>query len=185
MRLLLICLGGAIGTGARYLTSLWALEAFGVAFRFGTLIFNGVRLFLVSFIVETAGMTNAISPDVRLMLTAGVMGGFTTYSAFNFETTAYLRMGAWGTAVANIGVTLVGCLAAGFAGVALAKVLFGRESGPVIPNPPEGAKRRSTVRNPRLKPRAVISGYQPGIPHRALPLRGAAGFGMTARLSPS
>jgi CrcB protein len=126
MRLTLICLGGAIGTGARYLTSLWALAAFGASFPFGTLIVNTLGSFLIAFIVEMAGMTNAISPDVRLMLTTGVMGGFTTYSAFNFETTAYLRMGTWGTAFANVGVTLVGCLAAGFAGVALARLIFGR-----------------------------------------------------------
>src|SRR4051794_19362651 len=126
MRFVLICLGGAIGTGARYLTSLWALSAFGAAFPFGTLIVNALGSFLIAFIVEMAGMTNAISADVRLMLTTGVMGGFTTYSAFNFETTAYMRMGSFGTALANVGVTLFGCLAAGFAGVALARVLFAR-----------------------------------------------------------
>jgi CrcB protein len=126
MRFILICLGGAIGTEARYLTSLWALAAFGAAFPFGTLIVNTIGSLLIAFIVEMAGMTNAISPDVRLMLTTGVMGGFTTYSAFNFETTAYLRMGQWGTAFANVGVTLLGCFAAGMAGVALARVLFGR-----------------------------------------------------------
>jgi CrcB protein len=126
MRLFLICLGGAIGTGARYLTSLWALAAFGAAFPFGTLIVNTLGSFLIAFIVEMAGTTNVISPDVRLMLTTGVMGGFTTYSAFNFETTAYLRMSQWGTAAANVGATLLGCLAAGFAGVALARLLFAR-----------------------------------------------------------
>ena len=126
MRFLLICFGGAIGTGARYLTSLWALNAFNAAFPFGTLIVNVLGSFLIAFIVETAGMTHVVSDDVRLMLTAGVMGGFTTYSAFNFETTGYLRMGAFGTALVNVGVTLLGCLAAGFAGVALARVLFGR-----------------------------------------------------------
>jgi CrcB protein len=126
MRLFLICLGGAIGTGARYLTYLWALAAFGSAFPFGTLIVNAAGSFLIAFIVETAGTTHLISDDVRLMLTTGVMGGFTTYSAFNFETTGYLRMGQWGTAVANVGVTLVLCLAAGFAGVAFARALFPR-----------------------------------------------------------
>jgi CrcB protein len=54
------------------------------------------------------------------------MGGFTTYSTFNFETAGYLRMGAFGTALMNVGVTVFGCLAAGFAGVALARLLFGR-----------------------------------------------------------
>src|SRR4051794_40130954 len=106
MRFLLICLGGAIGTGARYLTSLWALATFGAAFPFGTLIVNTLGSFLIAFLVETAGATHTIPADVRLMLTAGVMGGFTTYSAFNFETTAYLRMGSFGTALANAGVTL-------------------------------------------------------------------------------
>lgn len=126
MRFLLICLGGAIGTGARYLTYLWALAAFGAAFPFGTLIVNTAGSFLIALIVETAGVTHMISDDVRLMLTTGVMGGFTTYSTFNFETTGYLRMGQWGTALANVGVTLVLCLAAGFAGVALARVIFAR-----------------------------------------------------------
>ncbi|MEA2328976.1 MAG: fluoride exporter, partial [Thermoanaerobaculia bacterium] len=63
MRFFLICLGGAIGTGARYLTSLWALTAFGAAFPFGTLIVNALGSFLIAFIVETAGTSNAISPD--------------------------------------------------------------------------------------------------------------------------
>jgi CrcB protein len=126
MRFFLICMGGAIGTGARYLTSLWALAAFGGGFPIGTLIVNVAGSFLMGLIVETAGVTHALSPDVRLMLTAGVMGGFTTYSAFNFETTAYLRMGQWTTAFANVGATLLGCFLAGFAGVAVARVLFGR-----------------------------------------------------------
>src|SRR3954468_137662 len=126
MRLTLICLGGAIGTGARYLTSLWALAAFGAAFPFGTLIVNGVGSFLISFIVGAAGMTNAISPDVRLMLTTGVMGGFTTYSAFNFETSAYMRMGSFGTAALNLGVPGFGRQTAGLAGVTFARLHFRR-----------------------------------------------------------
>src|SRR4051812_23895109 len=126
MRFVLICLGGAIGTGARYLTSLWALAMFGAAFPFGTLIVNTLGSFLIAFIVETAGTTHTISPDVRLMLTAGVMGGFTTYSAFNFETSNYFRAGAWGLGMVNAGATFFGCLAAGLAGLALARLLFGR-----------------------------------------------------------
>jgi CrcB protein len=126
MRFLLICLGGAIGTGARYLTSLWALAAFGAAFPFGTLIVNALGSFLIAFIVETVGTTNAISVDLRLMLTTGVMGGFTTYSAFNYDTTNYFRDGAWGLGMVNAGATFFGCLAAGLAGLALARLLFGR-----------------------------------------------------------
>jgi CrcB protein len=126
MRFLLICLGGAIGTGARYLTSLWAASAFGVAFPIGTLIVNVVGSFLIGFIVQMSSTTDLISSDMRLMLTTGVMGGFTTYSTFNYETTNYFRSGAWGLGVMNAGVTFFGCLIAGLAGVALARLLFGR-----------------------------------------------------------
>jgi CrcB protein len=126
MRLTLICLGGAIGTGARYLTSLWAATAFGATFPAGTLIVNVAGSFLLAFIMQTSAATELISSDVRLMLTTGVMGGFTTYSTFNYETTNYLRAGAWGLGMVNAGATFFGCLAAGLAGLALARLLFGR-----------------------------------------------------------
>jgi fluoride exporter len=126
MRLLIICLGGAIGTGARYLTSLWAASAFGVTFPAGTLIVNIAGSFLIGFIMQTSASTELISSDVRLMLTTGLMGGFTTYSTFNYETTNYFRAGAWGLGVVNAGATFFGCLAAGLAGLALARLIVGR-----------------------------------------------------------
>ena len=66
------------------------------------------------------------SADVRMMLTTGVMGGFTTYSTFNYETTEFLREGAWPLAAANVLGTVAICLAAGFAGVAAARMIVGR-----------------------------------------------------------
>lgn len=126
MRLTLICFGGALGTGARYLTSLWAASAFGTAFPAGTLIVNLAGSFLLAFIMQAAGASELIAPDLKAMLTTGVMGGFTTYSTFNYETTGYFREGAWLLGAVNIGVTVLGCLAAGLAGFALARMLFGR-----------------------------------------------------------
>src|SRR5437763_4667840 len=126
MRFLLICLGGAIGTGARYLTSLWAASAFGIAFPAGTLIVNVAGSFLIAFIMQTSASTELISSDVRLMLTTGVMGGFTTYSTFNYETTNYFRAGAWVVGMMNAGATFFDCLAAGLSGLALAWRLVGR-----------------------------------------------------------
>lgn len=125
-RFLLVCLGGAIGTAARYLTALWAAAALGTTFPFGTLIVNTLGSFLIAFLMQTATATELLSPDVRLMLTTGVMGGFTTYSTFNYETTGYLREGAYAMALLNLSVTVVGCLVAGLAGLALARLLFGR-----------------------------------------------------------
>ncbi len=126
LRFTLICLGGAIGTAARYLTALGAASLFGTAFPFGTLIVNVVGSFLIALIMQIGSTTELISADMRMMLTTGVMGGFTTYSTFNYETTGYFREGAWLLGVANIGVTVLGCLAAGVAGLACARLIVGR-----------------------------------------------------------
>jgi fluoride exporter len=120
-RFLLVCIGGAIGTAARYLTALWVPTLLGSSFPFATLIINGAGSFLIAFIMQLG-----FSPDVRAMLTTGVMGGFTTYSTFNYETTEFLREGAWLFATANILGTITICLVAGFAGAALARMMVGR-----------------------------------------------------------
>jgi CrcB protein len=125
-RFLLICLGGAIGSGARYLTALAAASAFGIAFPFGTLIVNVAGSFLLGFVMHFGTSTELLSTDVRLMLTSGVLGGFTTYSSFNYETTSYFREGAWAVGMMNIAATVFGCLLAGFAGLALARAIVGR-----------------------------------------------------------
>jgi CrcB protein len=126
LRFFLICFGGAIGTAARYLTALWAANALGTTFPFGTLIVNLTGSFLLAFVMHVSTATELISPDVRATLTTGVMGGFTTYSTFNYETTIYFREGAWFLGAVNITATVVGCLAAGIAGLALARLAVGR-----------------------------------------------------------
>lgn len=120
-RFILVCIGGAIGTAARYLTALWVPALFGASFPWATLIVNGVGSFLIAFIMQIG-----FSPDIRATLTTGVMGGFTTYSTFNYETTEFLREGAWAFAAANIIGTVTICLVAGFAGAALARMMVGR-----------------------------------------------------------
>jgi len=125
-RFFLVCLGGAVGSGARYATALWAASALGSVFPFGTLIVNLAGSFLLGFLMHAATATELLSPDLRLMLATGVMGGFTTYSTFNYETTQYFREGAWEVGFVNVAATLMGCLAAGLAGVALARLIFGR-----------------------------------------------------------
>ena len=124
-RFLWICLGGAAGTGARYLLSGWALSALGVSFPWGTLSVNVIGSFLLGLLMQVGVATPVMSPTLRLALTTGVMGGFTTYSTFNWETMRYIQDGAWRLALGNVVLTLALCLAAGFAGVALGRSLFG------------------------------------------------------------
>ena len=124
-RFLWICLGGAAGTGARYLLSGWALAALGPSFPWGTLAVNVIGSFLLGLLMQVGVTTSLLSPTLRLALTTGVMGGFTTYSTFNYETMRYIQDSAWRLAVGNVLATLVLCLVAGFAGVVLGRALFG------------------------------------------------------------
>ena len=124
-RFLWICLGGAAGTGARYLLSGWALAALGAAFPWGTWIINVLGSFLLGLLMQIGLATPLFSPTLRLTLTTGVMGGFTTYSTFNYETIRYAQDGSWPVALANVLATLLGCLVAGLAGVALGRWIFG------------------------------------------------------------
>ncbi|HEY3173138.1 MAG TPA: fluoride efflux transporter CrcB [Thermoanaerobaculia bacterium] len=125
VRFLWICAGGAIGTGARYLISGWAARRFGASFPFGTLAVNLIGCFLIGAIMHVALTTAIVSPGLRVVLAVGVMGGFTTYSGFNFETLQYLREGAWLLGISNAVVMVGTCLAAGVAGLVSARWLVG------------------------------------------------------------
>ncbi len=124
-RFLWICLGGAAGTGARYLLSGWLLRAAGPGFPWGTLAVNVIGSFLLGLIMQVSLTTGLISPTLRLGLTTGVMGGFTTYSTFNYETLQYLQQNEWLAAFANVAATLLLCLAAGALGVLGGRLLAG------------------------------------------------------------
>ena len=124
-RLLWISLGGALGTAARYLVSVWLLRALGPAFPYGTLAVNVIGSFLLGAIMQAGLDTTLLPPTTRAVLGTGVMGGFTTYSTFNYETLQYLQEGAWAMAGLNVAATLLVCLAAGALGVALARAVLG------------------------------------------------------------
>lgn len=124
-RFLWICAAGALGTGARYLISGWALAVLGAGFPYGTLAVNVIGSFLIGLVMQVGLATPLLSPAVRMTLTTGFLGGFTTYSSFNYETIRYVQDGAWKLAVGNVAITLATCLAAGFAGIALGRSLFG------------------------------------------------------------
>ncbi|MGD0836836.1 MAG: fluoride efflux transporter CrcB [Polyangia bacterium] len=122
-KLLLVALGGALGTGARYLLSVWALTTLGPAFPYGTLAVNAIGSFLICAIMHLAVVANVITPTLRLFLTTGILGGFTTYSSFDYETFRYAQEGAYPTAALYVSLTLVLCFAAGIAGDGVAKLL--------------------------------------------------------------
>ena len=124
-RFLWICLGGAVGTGARYLLSGWLARAAGPGFPWGTLAVNVTGSFLLGLIMQIALGTDLLSPTLRLTLTTGVMGGFTTYSTFNYETLQYLQQNDWLMGALNLSATVVACLAAGSLGLVAGRLLAG------------------------------------------------------------
>lgn len=125
VQFLLICLGSAIGGGARYLLSGWTLVLFGTTFPYSTLTVNIVGSFLVGIIMHLGLTPELLSPTTRVFLTTGVLGGFTTYSSFNYETIQVLQDGGFIKGTLNILVMVLSCLVAGFLGLALARRLVG------------------------------------------------------------
>jgi CrcB protein len=124
-RFLLICLAGAAGTGARYLVSLWATQRLGATFPYGTLIVNLVGCFVIAAVMRTA-LALSWSATLRMTMTVGFLGGFTTYSSFNYETARLLEEGSSGLAALNVVVTLTGGFVAGLLGTLSAAQLIGR-----------------------------------------------------------
>jgi fluoride exporter len=124
-RLFWICLAGAAGSGARYLTGLWASQRLGNAFPYGTLIVNLIGCFFIAAIMHAA-LTLAWSPTVRAAITIGFVGGLTTYSSFNYETMRLFEEGAPTMAALNVAVTVFGGFTAGWLGLLAAREALGR-----------------------------------------------------------
>lgn len=124
-RVFLVALGGALGSVARYGVGVAAPRVLGSGFPWGTLLVNVVGSFLIALVMHLAVATAAISPSARLFLTTGVMGGFTTYSSFNYETLNLVGERLWGVAALNVAVTVLGCLVAGVLGQAAGRAMGG------------------------------------------------------------
>jgi len=92
-------------------------------FPFGTLIVNLVGCFFIGFVHSFATLTVRLSPDARIFLTTGVMGGLTTYSSFNYEALVMLDQGRTTHAVVYALAMVLGCATAGVLGLAGARAV--------------------------------------------------------------
>jgi len=105
------------------LTTLAAVRFVSPTFPVGTLVVNVVGCFLIGFVHAFATLTARISPEARLFLTTGVMGGLTTYSSFNYEALALVEQARVAAAVLYTVATVLGCAAAGLLGTWSARAL--------------------------------------------------------------
>ena len=127
MTLAYVALGGALGALARYGISGWVYDRMGESFPWGTLVVNLVGCLALGLVIRWL-QVSAVSPEVRPFLTIGVLGAFTTFSTFSYETMALLQEGQWLRAGLYMGGSVVLGLIAMVAGMALATA-FARAGG--------------------------------------------------------
>ncbi len=113
MTLLLIAAGGALGSVARYLFSSFVLRATASLFPVGTFAVNVAGCAVFGLIVGAAQQRFVLSPEARAFLLIGILGGFTTFSSFAYESFALMRDGQFLAAAFNI----VGQVTAGVVGL--------------------------------------------------------------------
>lgn len=120
--MLLVMLGGGLGAGGRFLAGRWMAALAGETYPWGTLTVNLVGALLMGVLVgATAKM--AASDPARLFLAVGVLGGFTTFSAFSLEVVTMIERGAWVPAFGYALASVIGSVIALFGGLALARGL--------------------------------------------------------------
>jgi fluoride exporter len=122
--ILLVAVGGAVGSVARYLVGLGMTRLMGMAFPWGTLTVNIVGSFAIGILTELVARRFDASAELRLLLVVGFLGGFTTFSSFSLDTMALVERGASVSAFAYVGASLVLALGAAFGGLLLGRSLF-------------------------------------------------------------
>jgi CrcB protein len=122
MAYLWVAIGGALGSVGRYGCSGLALRWFGLGFPYGTLFVNVAGSFVIGVLGTLAldGERSLSTTDVRAFLIVGILGGFTTFSSFSFETLNLARTGNLSGAAMNVVLSLVLCLGAVWLGYASA-----------------------------------------------------------------
>lgn len=123
MQLLYIGIFGGLGCVARFLASGWTYQLVGRSLPYGTLLVNIVGSFLLGLLMTFGLRTTLVSPELRIGLTVGFMGGFTTFSTFSYETLKLLEEGSIWQAGANIVLNVLLCLVFALLGVFVARQL--------------------------------------------------------------
>lgn len=120
---LLVFAGGGIGAIARYWLSGFVYQKIGSDFPSGTLLVNILGCLLIGIMMSVLEERFVVYPSLRIFLTMGILGGFTTFSSFSFETVALLRDGELFYATANVVLSVVTCLGSTWLGFSLGKIL--------------------------------------------------------------
>lgn len=116
-----IALGGALGAVGRYALSSQITHWIGPGFPWGILAVNVAGCFVMGVIAELGALTLNLSPEMRAFLTTGILGGFTTFSAFALDSAVMIERGDWGATVLYVSASVLGSIAALFLGLGVVR----------------------------------------------------------------
>jgi len=120
-RYLAVLLGGGVGSLARYVAGSAIMRRFGGGFPLGTFVINVTGSFLIGLLMTVLTERLEWNPNWRLLLVAGFLGGYTTFSSFEYESLQAMRQGAAGIALLNLAGSVVAGYMAVWLGAALAE----------------------------------------------------------------
>ena len=122
IKLFSIGMGGFLGAVLRYWISGWVYSFYRTDFPLGTLLVNIVGSFVLGILVGLSDH-HILNPNIRLFMTIGLMGAFTTFSTFSYETVMLLQVNAVGKALLNIFLSLFAGLFAALVGLFLGRLV--------------------------------------------------------------
>jgi CrcB protein len=125
MKLFWIGAGGALGSVARYLLESGIQRLAPGGFPIGVLVVNALGSFVIGLVMTLLEARGALDTTLRVALTAGVLGGFTTYSSFNYQTLELFRAREWGWGGLNLAATVGLCLLGGLLGLGTGRWMAG------------------------------------------------------------
>ncbi len=123
MTVLWVALGGALGSAARYGVNVWSGRVLGSGFPWHTLLVNIIGCFAMGALVNLMALKLNVASDVRAFLTTGILGGFTTFSAFSLDFALLVERKTYGAAGAYAAGSVLASLVAVFAGLYLVRAL--------------------------------------------------------------
>lgn len=121
---LLVAVGGAIGSVSRYLVSNWMVARFGSEFPLGTLLVNIIGCFIIGLFMAMSSERLSMSPYWRLLIAVGFLGGLTTFSSFSYETLRLLQDADMMHAFYNVGLNLTGGFLATWLGLMISRLIW-------------------------------------------------------------
>ena len=119
-----VAMGGAIGASARHVLGHLTLRAFGPSFPYGTMMANVIGSLLMGLLVGFLAAKVSGGQNLRLFLGVGLLGGFTTFSAFSLDAMLMLEKKAYGTFMGYVGGSVILSLGALMAGLWLSRIIF-------------------------------------------------------------